>query len=338
MDPAAVRADPDQPRENFDPAAHEALVASVAALGVLEPLLVEELPGGGYRLIAGERRLRAALAVRERDPSNPHGAEVPALVYPPGALDEAARAAVQLSENFFRRDLTPGELARGLRRVKQALEVARAEEVARARDLLPGGYDPAAPLSARERALRGVLARAGVPWPEAGWPAVFRALGMDPGDPSLARVRRILDIPDPVLDRCDALGLSRSAAAALAELRDPESALALLDAAERAGDPSVVAPAVDLLLADPSLTPQGAVDVVLAARRVAEDARRVAEAPDTGPRQLGVPRPLCPAGEFERAVAGLRTALAVLSTYRLSEYQRGSVRLLLERLAERVKD
>lgn len=45
LDPAAILADPDQPREAFDPVAHETLVASVAALGVLEPLLVEELPG-----------------------------------------------------------------------------------------------------------------------------------------------------------------------------------------------------------------------------------------------------------------------------------------------------
>lgn len=303
---------------------------------MLKPLLVEELPGGGYRLIAGERRLRAALAVREGDPRNPHGASVPALVYPAGALGDAARAAAQLSENFFRRDLTPGELARGLRRVKLALEVARAEESARVRGLLPAGYDPAAPLDARARVLRGALARADAPWPEAGWPAVFRALGMDPSDPSLARVRRILDIPDPVLDRCDALGISRSAAAALAELRDPEAALALLEAAERAGDPGVVAPAVELLLADPSLTPQGAVDMVLAARRAAEDARRTTEGSAPGPQQLGVPRPLGPADEFERVVAGLRAALAVMSTYRLCEYQRGTVVFLLERLSNRV--
>ena len=51
---------PDQPRKSFDPEKLEQLAASVAAAGVIQPLVVHELGDGRYGLIAGERRWRAA--------------------------------------------------------------------------------------------------------------------------------------------------------------------------------------------------------------------------------------------------------------------------------------
>jgi len=50
---------PSQPRESFDSAELEDLAASIRAAGILQPILVRETPGG-YELIAGERRLKAA--------------------------------------------------------------------------------------------------------------------------------------------------------------------------------------------------------------------------------------------------------------------------------------
>ena len=55
-----IRPNRSQPRKNFDETALEELAESIRFYGVLQPLLVRALPEGGYELIAGERRLRAA--------------------------------------------------------------------------------------------------------------------------------------------------------------------------------------------------------------------------------------------------------------------------------------
>ena len=67
-----IRANRYQPRQDFDEGALEELKESIKSYGVLQPVLVRKLPDGGYELVAGERRLRAAkLAGVE---------EIPALV------------------------------------------------------------------------------------------------------------------------------------------------------------------------------------------------------------------------------------------------------------------
>ena len=50
----------EQPRKTFDETALEELAESIRQHGVLQPLLVRPLPGGGYQLVAGERRYRAS--------------------------------------------------------------------------------------------------------------------------------------------------------------------------------------------------------------------------------------------------------------------------------------
>ena len=57
----SIRPNPAQPRRSFDETALGELTESVRRHGVIQPLSVRRL-GGGYELIAGERRLRAALA------------------------------------------------------------------------------------------------------------------------------------------------------------------------------------------------------------------------------------------------------------------------------------
>ena len=51
---------PYQPRRHFDEAALAELATSISAQGVLQPLVVRSRPQGGFELIAGERRWRAA--------------------------------------------------------------------------------------------------------------------------------------------------------------------------------------------------------------------------------------------------------------------------------------
>ena len=67
-----IQANRYQPRQEFDESAMEELSESIRSYGVLQPVLVRKLPQGGYELIAGERRLRAA---RQADV-----AEIPAIV------------------------------------------------------------------------------------------------------------------------------------------------------------------------------------------------------------------------------------------------------------------
>src|SRR3954464_7162977 len=55
-----VRANPRQPRRDFDEGALADLAQSIKSRGVLQPVVVRPLAGGEYELLAGERRLRAA--------------------------------------------------------------------------------------------------------------------------------------------------------------------------------------------------------------------------------------------------------------------------------------
>lgn len=107
------------PGESTTPAALADLISSISEVGILQPILVEELtadePGGrpGMRLATGERRLRACLWGATHRPDNPHFDAVPAVVCP-GPLSEEERRIWQLVENLAREDLQPGELAAAL--------------------------------------------------------------------------------------------------------------------------------------------------------------------------------------------------------------------------------
>ena len=92
----------DQPRKEFDSEALSELADSISQHGVLQPLLLRPLLTGGYRIVAGERRWRAA-RMAGLD-------EVPVLVKE--VTDEQA-AALALIENLQREDLDPIEEAEG---------------------------------------------------------------------------------------------------------------------------------------------------------------------------------------------------------------------------------
>jgi ParB family transcriptional regulator, chromosome partitioning protein len=114
-----VGPNPNQPRTAFDDDALQALADSIAANGVLQPVLVRPRAGGTYELIAGERRWRAAkLAGLEK---------VPALVR---ERDDAASLELALVENMARQDLSPVEEARACAALVEELGLTR-EEVGR---------------------------------------------------------------------------------------------------------------------------------------------------------------------------------------------------------------
>ncbi|MDZ4308473.1 ParB/RepB/Spo0J family partition protein [Allopontixanthobacter sp.] len=98
---ASIEPLPGQPRRHFDEAALAELSASIAARGVIQPIIVRPLAGGRYQLVAGERRWRAAQKAQLH--------EIPALVRD---LDPREVMALALIENIQREDLNPVEEAR----------------------------------------------------------------------------------------------------------------------------------------------------------------------------------------------------------------------------------
>jgi ParB family transcriptional regulator, chromosome partitioning protein len=97
----AIHPNPRQPRRRFDSEAGAGLAESVRAQGVVQPVLVRPRAAGGYELIAGERRWRAA-----RDAKI---AAVPAVVRD---VDDRETLLLGLVENVAREDLSPVEEAR----------------------------------------------------------------------------------------------------------------------------------------------------------------------------------------------------------------------------------
>ncbi len=112
----AIEPHPDQPRRRFDEQALEELAASIAARGVIQPVIVRPLPGGRYQLVAGERRWRAAQRARLH--------EIPALVRELGERDVMALALI---ENLQRQDLNPVEEARAYQRLAEMEKMSQAE-------------------------------------------------------------------------------------------------------------------------------------------------------------------------------------------------------------------
>ena len=95
-----IEPNPHQPRAYFDEEALVSLTASVAAVGVLQPVLVRPTEGGHFELIAGERRWRAAKRAGLQT--------LPALVRSVADADSLEQALV---ENLHREDLNPLEEA-----------------------------------------------------------------------------------------------------------------------------------------------------------------------------------------------------------------------------------
>ena len=94
---------PQQPRRYFDPDALKELVDSIEQHGILQPLLVRPLSSGGYELVAGERRYRAA--------SESELTEVPVVIR---SLSNSEALSLSLVENLQREDLNPVEETEGI--------------------------------------------------------------------------------------------------------------------------------------------------------------------------------------------------------------------------------
>ncbi|MEY2943614.1 MAG: hypothetical protein RLY97_1628, partial [Pseudomonadota bacterium] len=105
---AAIEPHPDQPRRHFDETALDELAASIAARGVIQPVIVRPLANGRYQLVAGERRWRAAQRAQIH--------EIPAIIRD---LSDREVMALALIENIQREDLNPIEEARAYHRLAE---------------------------------------------------------------------------------------------------------------------------------------------------------------------------------------------------------------------------
>jgi ParB family chromosome partitioning protein len=114
-----IRPNPSQPRREFEDEALLALAESVKARGILQPVVVRPLAGGNYELVAGERRLRAAVIAGL--------GQVPAIVR---KTDESERLELALIENMAREDLNAIEEARACATLVEDLGLTK-EEVGR---------------------------------------------------------------------------------------------------------------------------------------------------------------------------------------------------------------
>lgn len=110
----------DQPRKRFDQEALLQLAESIGQHGVLQPILVSPTEDGGYRIIAGERRWRAARMAGL--------SEIPAVVR---SFPEEVVLQLALIENLQREDLNPIEEAQGYFRLCEEYHLTQ-EQVAKA--------------------------------------------------------------------------------------------------------------------------------------------------------------------------------------------------------------
>jgi ParB family transcriptional regulator, chromosome partitioning protein len=119
---------PDQPRKNFSHAEMEQLVVSVRTHGIMQPITVTEKDDGGYEIIAGERRFRAAIIAELPT--------VPALVR--SATDQE-KLELGLIENIQRQDLNPIEEAFAYKRLSEEFALTQqniSDQVGKSRPLI----------------------------------------------------------------------------------------------------------------------------------------------------------------------------------------------------------
>lgn len=109
-----IEPDKDQPRKDFDEQALSELADSIARHGLLQPIAVRAAAGGAYKIIAGERRWRAARLAGL--------SEVPVVIKD---VTDAEAMELALIENLQREDLDPVEEAMGYRQLMERYELTQ---------------------------------------------------------------------------------------------------------------------------------------------------------------------------------------------------------------------
>lgn len=266
------------PGEMTAPAELADLISSIGEIGILQPVLAEEITAGGekapaLRIVAGERRLRAARWGAVNLPDNPHFAALPAIVCP-GPLSEEERRIWQLVENLAREPLQPGEQAAALLYQRCALLTAK---LLRAGKPVPsevaGLTDPVERYRALER-IRAGDATAGAPWSE-----VLGRLGLQLS-PRRARelVRAFAALPAEISEEMDAERVALHTRIRFVALQQgrAEAAGEIWAAIKGAGRTELLYAATGAALENPEISAEQAVAAAVEEHHEATEARAAA--------------------------------------------------------------
>lgn len=262
------------PGDSTTPSELEGLISSIAVVGLLQPLLVEQL-GDRHILVAGERRLRALRYGYVHDPGNPHFQTVPAVVCP-GPLSEDERRCWQLVENLAREDLGVGELGAALMFERSAVLAAALQA--------HGVVVPDEVMAVEDPVQRWTLldkhrVNAGAHTVGAPWDEVLQRIGVQLNvDKAKQIVRAFKALPAEVSSQMDAEGVALATRLDFLKLgKGRHDAAAQIWAAVRdSGRPKLLGGAVRAAIADPALSSDDAVDVAQKLHEAANAARSAA--------------------------------------------------------------
>lgn len=120
LKPSEIKLSANQPRKSFDEYELKQLSDSIQASGIIQPLAVRKAPDGSYQLIAGERRLKAAVMAGLR--------RIPCILH---KTDDETAALYSIIENLQRSNLTVFEEAQGINRLITEYGISQSEAAAR---------------------------------------------------------------------------------------------------------------------------------------------------------------------------------------------------------------
>ncbi|TGA97444.1 ParB N-terminal domain-containing protein [Streptomyces sp. MZ04] len=244
------------PSDSLPPSELADLISSMSVVGLLEPVLAEEIVVDGkaptIRLVTGERRLRAMRWGATHRPDNPHFQALPAVVCP-GPLSDEERHMWRFVENFAREPLRPGEQAAALLYQRCAILVGKLLKVGKP---VPQEVyaipDPAERFQALEK-IRGTDHSCAAPWSE-----VLGRLGLQLGERKAGElVRAFRALPRELTEEMDEAAIRLNTRIRFAELRSgrAEAAEGIWAALKTSQRLHLLPTAVNVGLEEPALGP-----------------------------------------------------------------------------------
>lgn len=320
------------------------LISSIATVGVLQPILVEEMADGRRRLVSGERRLRAAKWVATNHPEEARYQTIPAVTCP-GPLPEEDRRVWQLVENLAREDLCPGELAAAL--LFERCAVLTTKLLAAGVPVPPDCVridDPVARFRALDKLrLAHGHSRVGAPWPE-----VLRRLGIQITERKAQQLAHAFaTLPAELSADMDAHKIALHTRLRYLKLDHGNQAAArdLWETVKQRARPELLTAAVRARQDNPDLDAAAAVDAAedahAAANQARADQRPTSHCENTAEEAVPDDEPPTalsgekPGGLAAAAVDALTQLTAALADgAHLSVYDRGSLQLCLTQLGD----